>query len=256
MYNFENKVVAITGGSRGIGLEIARAFHESGAQVCICSINEENIQKAAAQLSAERPEMPPVMGMKADVSKMEENEGFLQAVIDRFGHLDVLVCNAGIEIRKPAFDIQPEEWDALFDTNAKSFFFASVYAAKHMLEKDITGSIIGIGSVNSTTVNPGLSVYAATKCTMSHLTECFTREWTGGKIRVNCVAPGSIPTDINHHIYCIPENARAMAQKVPLGRRGTCREVANTVLFLASDDASYIAGQTLYVDGGVTVVRG
>lgn len=256
MQNFENKVVVITGGTRGIGFEIARAFHEKGAQVCICGSSEENIRKAVAQLSDERPEMPLPMGMQTDVSIMEQNEKFLQSVIDQFGRIDVLVCNAGIEIRKPAIEFQPQEWDALFNTNVKSFFFGAAYAARHMMENGIAGSIIGIGSVNSVTVNPGLAVYAATKCSMSHLTECLTREWKGSNIRINCVAPGSIPTDINRHIYCIPENQRAMEEKVPLGRRGTRREVANVVTFLASDEASYIAGQTIYVDGGVTVIRG
>ena len=250
MWDFKGKAVAVTGASRGIGHEIARRFSLAGAQVAICSPEEREIVCAARAIGED------VLPFQADVRDLAQNESFLRAAIERFGKLDVLVCNAGIEIRKPCLEITPQEWDDMFNINVRPFFFGAVYVARDMMRRNAPGTIIGISSVNSVSVNPGLSVYAATKCSMSHLAESFTCEWGKRGVRVNCVAPGSIPTAINQKIYSNPANVRTMCEKVPLGRQGTCGDVAEAVLFLASDSAAYIAGQTLFVDGGVTVVRG
>ena len=118
------------------------------------------------------------------------------------------------------------------------------------------GAIINIGSVNAVTVVPGQAVYAATKAGISQMTKSLAREWGRQGIRVNCIGPGSIPTLINREIYKDPEVERAMCEKIPMGRRGRTEEIADAALFLASDFASYITGQTLFVDGGLTLVHG
>ena len=123
-----------------------------------------------------------------------------------------------------------------------------------MLRRGTGGSIINIGSVNAVTVVPGQAVYAATKAAISQMTKLFAREWGRDGIRVNCVAPGSIPTKINAEKYKDPD--AAMREKIPMGRRGDVSEIADVVLYLASEQASYITGQTLFVDGGLTLVHG
>jgi len=250
MWNFEGKVVAVTGASRGIGFEIARQFALAGAQVGICSPHMDRVEKAAREIGGD------IFTYQADVSDIQQNDAFIQAVIEKFGKIDILICNAGVEVRKPCMEITPDEWDWMFQVNTRSFFFGAMTAARDMIKRNIPGIIIGVSSVNAQTVVPGLSVYAATKCAMNHLAESMSRELGKQGIRVNCIAPGSILTDINRHIYCIPENLKALQDKLPLERQGTCEEIADSVLFLASDAAKYITGQTLYVDGGLTLVRG
>ena len=247
---FEGKVVAVTGASRGIGFEIARQFSQAGAQVGICSPHMDRLEKAAREIGGD------IFVFQADVGNIQQNDDFINAVIEKYGRIDILVCNAGVEVRKPSMEITPEEWDWMFNVNTRSFFFGAMTAARDMLKRKAPGVIIGISSVNGINVMHGLSVYAATKCAMNHLTESLGREFGKHGIRVNCIAPGSILTDINRHIYSIPENRRAMEEKIPLGRQGTCEEVAESVLFVASDAARYIAGQIIHVDGGLTLVRG
>ncbi|HWR10600.1 MAG TPA: glucose 1-dehydrogenase [Rectinemataceae bacterium] len=254
MFDFNRKIVAVTGASGGIGKQIAYRFFDAGASVCICSRSKERIDKTAREIGAADPAR--IFAMAADTSRIAETKAFLQAAIDRFGRIDILVNNAGVQFPKPSVEVTEENWDDTLNTNLRGYFFAAQFAAKDMLGRGAKGVIVNIGSVNAVTVVVGQAVYATTKASISQMTKSLAREWGKAGIRVNCVGPGSIPTLINADIYKDRAVEMAMEEKIPLGRRGTTDEVADATLFLASDFASYITGQTLFVDGGLTLVHG
>lgn len=254
MFDYTNKVVVITGASSGIGLEIARQFYLAGASLALCSRSEERVRDAITDWAAENDSR--VLVMSVDTSRVEDIYAFRDAAVERFGRIDVWVNNAGIERPMPTVEMTPETFDAVVDTNFRGYYFGCQSAAQDMLRRKAPGAIINIGSVNAITVVPGQAVYAATKAAISQMTKLFAREWGRENIRVNCVAPGSIPTKINAEKYKDPAAHLAMCEKIPMGRRGDVDEVADAVLYLASDAASYITGQTLFVDGGLTLVHG
>lgn len=254
MFDFTDKVVVVTGASGiGIGNEIAKRFYLAGASLAICSFSSERILLAAEEIAANDHER--MFAMCANMSKVKDIHGFLQGVLDKYGKIDILINNVGIQFPKPSTEVTEDDWDATMNTNLKGYFFASQYAAKKMIETG-SGSIINIGSVNAVTVVVGQAVYASTKAGISQMTKSLAREWARYGIRVNCIAPGSIPTLINRKIYQDPAVEAAMCEKIPMGRRGTTTEIANVVIFLASDYSSYITGQTIFVDGGLTLVHG
>ena len=252
MFDFTDRVVAVTGASGiGIGRVIAERCFRAGAKLAICSRSEERILQSAREIAGQ--DGGRMLAMAADTSRREEVWRFVDRTVERFGRIDVLVNNAGVQFPKPSLEVTEEDWQRTVDTNLKGYFFASQRAAKYMTAG---GAIINIGSVNAVTVVPGQAVYAATKAGISQMTKSLAREWGRQGIRVNCIGPGSIPTLINREIYKDPEVERAMCEKIPMGRRGRTEEIADAALFLASDFASYITGQTLFVDGGLTLVHG
>jgi NAD(P)-dependent dehydrogenase (short-subunit alcohol dehydrogenase family) len=255
VFDFTGKVAAVTGASGiGIGIETAKHFFAAGARIGICSRSQERIFQAAREIGGE--DQSRIFAMPADTSVVKDTEAFIGGVIRRFDHIDILINNAGVQFPGPSVEFTEEHWDSTVDTNLKGYFFAARYAAKEMAARGKGGCIINIGSVNAVTVVAGQAVYAAAKAGISQMTKSLAREWGRDGIRVNCVAPGSIPTLINKDIYRDPAVERAMCEKIPMGRRGTTKEIADAVLYLASDYASYITGQTLFVDGGLTLVHG
>ncbi len=254
MFDYTDRVVAITGASSGIGLEIARRFYLAGANLALCSRSEERVRGAVS--SWVKADDPRVLIVSADTSIIKDIYRFCDIAVERFGRIDVWVNNAGIERPMPTIDMTQEIFDAVVNTNFRGYFFGCQRAARDMLQRGKGGSIINIGSVNAVTVVPGQAVYAAAKAAVSQMTKLFAREWGRDGIRVNCVAPGSIPTKINAEKYKDPAADAAMREKIPIGRRGDVSEIADAVLYLASEQASYITGQTLFVDGGLTLVHG
>lgn len=254
MHRFHDKIIAVTGASSGIGLEIARHFYQEGASLALCSRSKERVWEAVSAWAD--PEDPRLLLLSADTAKVEDIYAFQEAAVKYFGRIDVWINNAGIERPMPTVDMTPEIFDAVVNTNFRGYYFGCQSAARDMLRRGTGGSIINIGSVNAVTVVPGQAVYAATKAAISQMTKLFAREWGRDGIRVNCVAPGSIPTKINAEKYKDPAADAAMREKIPMGRRGDVSEIADVVLYLASEQASYITGQTLFVDGGLTLVHG
>lgn len=254
MFDFTGQVIAITGASSGIGLEIARKFYLAGARLALCSRSEERVRSAVADWADASDAR--LLIISADTSIIKDIYRFRDAAVERFGRIDVWVNNAGIEHPMPTVEMTQEIFDAVVNTNFRGYYFGCQSAAQDMLRRGEGGTIVNIGSVNAVTVVPGQAVYAATKAAISQMTKLFAREWGRDGIRVNCVGPGSIPTRINEEKYKVPGAEKAMREKIPMGRRGDVSEVADAVLYLASGEASYITGQTLFVDGGLTLVHG
>ena len=254
MFDFTGQVIAITGASSGIGLEIARKFYLAGARLALCSRSEERVRSAVADWA--NTSDARLLIISADTSIIKDIYRFRDAAVERFGRIDVWVNNAGIEHPMPTVEMTQEIFDAEVNTNFRGYYFGCQSAAQDMLRRGEGGTIVNIGSVNAVTVVPGQAVYAATKAAISQMTKLFAREWGRDGIRVNCVGPGSIPTRINEEKYKVPGAEKAMREKIPMGRRGDVSEVADAVLYLASGEASYITGQTLFVDGGLTLVHG
>lgn len=254
MFDFSDKVVVVTGASSGIGKAIAKAFFESGATLALCSRSSDRVQEAVLEFAELHD--PRILIHSADTSKVSQIEAFCALTVERFGRIDIWINNAGIEHPLPTVEMTQEIFDSVVHTNFRGYFFGCQCAAKDMLRRNAPGLILNIGSVNAVTVVVGQAVYAATKAAISQMTKSFAREWGRNGIRVNCVAPGSIPTKINEEKYKDPAAEQEMCGKIPMGRRGKTEEVADVVLYLASDHASYITGQTIFVDGGLTLVHG
>lgn len=254
MFDFSGKVVVITGASGiSMGKMFARRFLEAGANVAICSRNEERIQSAARELVGDGAEN--LFAMAVDTGKVEELRFFAEKVVKKFGRIDIWVNNAGVSFPKASLEVTEEDWDRTVNTNLKGCFFGCQCAAAAMVRQG-DGCIINIGSVNTFIVNIGETVYAATKAGISKMTESLAREWGPSGIRVNCIAPGSVPTGMNQKHYADIRVHQAMCDKLPLRRRGEQEEIADALLYMASPYAKYITGQTLLVDGGLSLVKG
>ena len=252
-FDYTGTVVAITGASSGIGLEIAKAFYASGASLALCSRSADRVREAVKSFVA--PDDARVFITSCDSSVVSNIRAFRDAAVQRFGRIDVWVNNAGIEHPCPTVDVSEEIFDSVVHTNFRGYYFGCQAAAQDMLKRR-SGVIINIGSVNAVTVVVGQAVYAGTKAAISQMTKSFAREWAPDGIRVNCIGPGSIPTKINEAKYKVPGAEEAMCAKIPMGRRGQRSEIADVALYLASDASSYITGQTIFVDGGLTLCHG
>lgn len=239
-----SKTVFITGSSRGIGAAIAKAFHQSGYNIVI---NYNRSEKEAIAISGS---LSGSLLLKGDVSKEADVKEMIEKTVSHFGSIDVLVNNAGVSVVNLLTDTTIEEWERLFSINVTGTFLASKYAAKEMI-KNHSGKIINISSIWGVSGASMESCYSASKGAVIAFTKALAKELGPSGITVNCVAPGFIDTDMNSDVT---ENDRALfCEETPLGRIGTTEEVAKTVLFLASDNASFITGQILGVDGGVIV---
>ena len=240
-----NKVAVVTGGTRGIGYAIVKALVESGAKVAIWGSRQETADAAVAKIKAEYPGCE-VVGMAPKLTDSKAVESAMNAVMENFGSLDILANNAGIAQNIPLESYTDDDLEKIIDLNIKAVFICSKAAASLMKGKG--GSIINTSSVVSF-YGQGLgSMYPASKAGVNGLTRALSRELGKDGIRVNAVAPGVTRTDM---VAALPENMVApLLQRIPLARMGEAEDIANAVVFLASDKASYITGAVLPVDGG------
>ncbi|MEQ9232090.1 MAG: 3-oxoacyl-ACP reductase FabG, partial [Cyclobacteriaceae bacterium] len=237
-----NKVAIITGGSNGIGLATAKKFVDEGATVVIWDINEEAGNKAAESLGC--------YFQKVNTANYEEVGTATDAAISSHGSIDVLVNNAGITRDSTLKKMTPEQWQQVIDVNLTGVFNCGQHIQKHMVEKGF-GRIINTSSVVGIYGNFGQSNYVATKAGVIGMTKVWARELGPKGITVNAVAPGFISTDM---VMAMPEKViEMMESKVPLSRLGAPEDIANAYCFLASEEASYINGTTISVDGGMTI---
>lgn len=244
----EGKVALITGAAHGMGAEDARLFAREGAKVAIADIREEDARKVEAEIAEAGGEAMVIM---LDVSKEAQWEQAIAAVVSKFGKLDILVNNAGISGSGESDSSSTDAWDRLIDINAKSVFLGMKHAIPEM-EKIGGGAIVNISSISGLvgqeSIHPG---YNASKGAVRLVTKAAAVQHAKSGIRVNSVHPGMLPPMLTSFQRGDP-NREAMNANVPMGREGEPIEVANAVLFLASDEASYITGTELVVDGGFT----
>lgn len=242
----KDKVAVVTGGTRGIGSAIVKAFIESGAKVAIWGSRQETADAALAKIKSQYPDAE-VMAMAPRLTEREEVEAAMSSIVERFGGLDILANNAGISQNIPLENYTDEDVDKIIDLNIKAVFVCSKSAAKYMKERG--GSIINTSSVVSI-YGQGLgSLYPTSKAGVNGMTRALSRELGKYGIRVNAVAPGVTRTDM---VAALPEQMLApLLQRIPLARMGEPEDIANAFLFLASDMASYITGAVIPVDGGV-----
>jgi len=244
----EGKIAFVTGASRGIGRAIALTLAEAGADVVV---NYAGNAAAAEEVAAEIRKMGRrALILQGDVSQTEAAASMLDAVVAEFGRCDILVNNAGITRDGLLMRMKEEDWDAVLDTNLKGVFNCTKAALKYMM-KQRSGKIVNIASVVGIMGNAGQANYAAAKAGCIGFTKSAAKEVASRGITVNAVAPGLIATDMTS---VLPEKViEEMASGIPLKRAGQPVDVAKAVLFLVSDDAAYITGQTLNVDGGMVM---
>jgi 3-oxoacyl-[acyl-carrier protein] reductase len=243
-YNFGGQVVIVTGGSKGIGLSIAKAFAGSGASVVMTGRDSKTLGPAADEVAAIGS---PVAAVPGDARDFEQMTALAAEVDRRFGRLDVLVNNAGGVFAQPLESLSPNGWRALVETNLSSVFYCS-RACLPLFRRSGGGVITNIGSIAGFAAHPQRAAYGAAKAGVNALTMSMAHEWAVDNIRVNCVAPGAILTEASR--FSDPAVAAAVEGTIPLGRLGRPEDVAEVCLFLASDGAAFVTGTTLRVDGG------
>ena len=243
----DGKVAIVTGAGSGIGFAIARLFAESGAAVAINYLGHgDEAERLAAEIEGQGGK---AVALAADVSSGRQVDSLVAAVVERFGRLDVLVNNAGVEQSQPLLEIDEANWDRTIAVDLKGPFLCLQAAAQQMLKGG--GSIVNISSIHEDFPFPGFTPYAAAKGGLRMLMRNASLELAPYGIRVNNIAPGAIATPINAATLADPAKVKRLEQLVPLKRMGSPEEVAQVALFLASDRASYVTGSTYYVDGGI-----
>ncbi len=245
----EGKVAIISGGARGMGAAEAKLFAREGAKVIICDVLEDEGRQTEAEINEVGGD---AVFVKPDVTSQDEWENAVNTAIERFGKLDILVNNAGIIVQSTIEDMTVELWDKVMDVNAKGVFLGTKTAIPHMKEAG-GGSIVNISSISGIVgqdnVNAG---YNASKGAVRIFTKAAAVQYAKENIRVNSIHPGPIATPMTAEGRADPERVALTAERTPLGRYGEPEEVANAVLFLASDEASYVTGSEIVVDGGYT----
>ena len=246
-YHLENKVVAITGSARGIGLSIAEAFGKQQAKVMVIDLSAEAVETAVQSLKDQGYQ---AWGYVANVTDSAGIEAIFSQIVKEHGSFDVLINNAGITRDNLMIRMKEEDWQLVLDINLKGSFICSQKAFKHMM-KARSGSIINIASVIGIMGNAGQANYAASKGGMIAFTKSCAKEFASRGVRVNAVAPGFIETEMTATLPA--DVVDAYAKAIPLAKMGKPSDVAKLCLFLASSESSYISGQTIAVDGGLTM---
>ena len=246
--DFENKTAVITGGSRGIGLAIAKKLAEGGANIAVLYVGDES-EGAAAKAELEQ------YGTKVeqyfcDVSDFEKSKAVSEQVIEEFGKVDILINNAGITRDKLVLNMEESDFDAVINVNLKGTFNMIKHFYKHFM-KNRGGRIVSTSSIVGLIGNAGQANYSASKAGIIGLTKSVARELAGRNVTVNAVAPGYIGTDMTNVLS--DKVKETMKAQIPAKRIGTPEDVANVVAFLCSDEAAYVTGEVIRVDGGLAI---
>jgi glucose 1-dehydrogenase len=243
------KVALVTGASSGIGKAIAIEMARQGASVVVNYIGKHDAADEVVK-TIQQENGAEALAIEADVSKQSDVAAMVSQTLQKWGHIDVLVNNAGIEKESPFLEKSEEEWDLVINVNLKGPFLCTQLAAREMARKN-RGTIINISSVHEDLPFPGYAAYCASKGGLRMLCRDLALELARYNINVVNVAPGAINTPINARTMADPEKVLALKREIPLGRVGEPSEVAKLVCYLASDDAAYITGTTVVIDGGL-----
>ncbi|MBS3918650.1 MAG: 3-oxoacyl-[acyl-carrier-protein] reductase [Deltaproteobacteria bacterium] len=239
------KVALVTGAAQGIGKAIALLLAKNGAGVVVSDINLEKAQETANEIQGMGRRS---FAIKVNVADLKDVERMVEAIVEQFGRIDILVNNAGITRDRLILRMTEEDWDAVLNVNLKGTFNCTKAAIRHM-SKQKSGKIVSIASVSGEMGNPGQANYAASKAGVIGFTKTIAREFAGRGINVNAIAPGYIQTPMTD---AVPEKAKEeLKRMIPMERLGQPEDVAQAVLFLVSENSSYITGQVLNVNGGI-----
>lgn len=248
----KDKISLVTGAGQGIGKTIALTFAAEGSCVVVNDIDLDKATAVADEINASGTSALP---LRADVSQSKEVSNMVAEAAKSFGRIDILVNNAGIQTVSPFLDLSEEEWQRVIDVNLKGTFLCSQMVAREMT-KCRKGKIINITSIHQSVPRYDKAHYDASKAGIMMLTKDMASELAKYRINVNCIAPGAIATSMNKDILDSPERMAEMNSKIPWGRMGQPEEVAKAAFFLASDEADYITGATMHIDGGLSLGSG
>jgi glucose 1-dehydrogenase len=258
MRGLRGKNVLVTGGTSGIGQAIAVRFAEYGANVAINYIRDpeeavETEERLHSCLARVRQTGVRDVLVRGDVSEEDDVVAMLKSAVEGLGGLDVLVNNAGIQTSRPSHDLSASEFDRVLAVNLRGAFLCAREAIRRFLATRTPGVIVNVSSVHQVIPKPNYLAYTMSKGGMANLTQTLALEYAGQDIRVNAIAPGATVTPINRAWVEDPLKRAMVESHIPMGRAGTADEMAGVTCFLASDDAAYITGQTIFVDGGLTL---
>lgn len=244
----DDKVAIVTGASRGIGEAIAREFAKAGAKVVIASRKIEGLAAVAESIG------PQAFAVAAHTGKQDDCVRLVDEAVKKFGKVDVLVNNAATNPHfGPLVDIDEGAWDKTFEVNTKGYFWMTREVVKHLRGREAPGSIINMASVAGIVASPLQGCYAMTKAAVISMTKTFAYELAGNKIRVNAIAPGFVDTKFASAVLKNDTLLEEVMRITPMKRYGQPEEIAGAALYLASDSASYLTGQAIVIDGGMTI---
>jgi NAD(P)-dependent dehydrogenase (short-subunit alcohol dehydrogenase family) len=246
LFNLEGKVAVVIGGTSGIGRALARGLAEAGADVSPTSRRQQQVNDTAAEIEGLGRQS---LAVASDVADRASLESLASKVLSRFGKVDILINCAGRIKRTPTLTMAEEDWTAIVDTNLTGTFRACQVFGRPMLERGF-GRIINIASLNSFVALNEVAAYAASKSGVSSLTRSLAVEWSKKGVLVNAIAPGVFRTDLNAQLLDTTPRGQELLMRTPMGRFGKTEELTGAAIFLASDAASFVTGQTLVVDGG------
>jgi len=250
--SLEGKIALVTGAGRGLGKWIAKGLSLSGADVAVAALHLDGVRQTAREIEEMKGNAYPVA---VDLREIDSIESMVRQIVSQFGRIDILVNNAGVSIHKSFIDVTPEDFDHIADVNFKAVYFVSQFVAKEMISNG-GGKIINISSAAGFLVRAGIpySVYAGTKAAVIMLTKALAEELAPHNINVNAVAPGYFETEMVKDRIEDKAVLERILSFTPLKRLGGRSDIINPVVFLASDASNFITGQTLFVDGGRTVL--
>lgn len=249
MFDLSNKTALVCGGSGGLGKGIATSLANAGARVVLSSRNKSNLDLAVDEIINQTGS--DAIGIQADVTKPNDIELLINGTIERFGKIDILVNSAGLNIRKPAIEVKEEEWDYLMNVQLKSVFFTCQKVALHMINNSIKGKIINLASLTSIIAPKNIVIYSIAKGGITQLTKGFAVELAEHGINVNAIGPGYFKTDLTKALLDDEQSYNKIISRIPMAKIGNPNlDIGGAAVFLSSNEAQYITGQTIYVDGG------
>jgi NAD(P)-dependent dehydrogenase (short-subunit alcohol dehydrogenase family) len=248
LFDLSGQVAIVTGTSRGLGQYFAKALAKAGADLVLTSRTRESLLPFEAEIKALGRQ---AVSLELDVRSQESIEKMAADAEDAFGQIQILVNNAGCNIRKPALDVQWEDWNTILDTNLRGSFFVAQAVARRMITRQY-GRIVNIGSVTCVAGYAGLAPYGASRGGIRQMTMSLAADWGKHGVTVNCLAPGWFKTEQTKALYEDQEWVDYLVERIPLNRPGKPNDLDGALVFLASESSRYLTGQTLLVDGGVS----